>query len=231
MKSLSLPLALTGFLVMPVSAEMYSPVASHTRAAVMVSNQMPRTGDSHVVPPNHDRPGQSDPARPREAEAVLRLEEELSSRENQPGDVFYAEVVDDVLAANGLVLVPLGSRVRGHLAGNGNGQLEEIRLVIDAIIVDEWEIPVTARVVETNPHFRHGQSPTEAAAKVAAGTAVGALLGRLVGGDANGAMHGGVQGAAVGTGLALVQRDRFPVLAAGSRIVVLIDEDALGRGC
>ena len=169
MKSLSLPLALTGFLVMPVSAEMYSPVASHTRAAVMVSNQKPRTGDSHVVPPNHDRPGQSDPARPREAEAVLRLEEELSSRENQPGDVFYAEVVDDVLAANGLVLVPLGSRVRGHLAGNGNGQLEEIRLVIDAIIVDEWEIPVTARVVETNPYFRHGQSPTEAAAKVAAG--------------------------------------------------------------
>lgn len=223
MKALSLPLVMTGFLVMPVSAEMNTPTHRQVGTAVTVSNQVPLGGGAIVAFSGDARPG--------ETEVLLRLEEELSPREKQPGDVFYAEIIEDVLAVNGLVLVPLGNRARGHLSANGHRESAEVHLVIDALIVDDREIPVTARVVETNPHFESAQTATEAVTRVATGTALGAVIGRLVGGDANGAMYGGVHGAAVGTGVALLHHGTFPVWAAGSRVVVLVEEEALMPRC
>ncbi|NIP80267.1 MAG: hypothetical protein GWM90_14010, partial [Gemmatimonadetes bacterium] len=40
-------------------------------------------------------------------EIPVTLESDLSTRNNGPGDAFYGYVGDDVLAADGMVLVPM----------------------------------------------------------------------------------------------------------------------------
>ncbi len=162
---------------------------------------------------------------------MLLLEEELSSRENRAGDVFHAEVAEDALADDGLILAPIGSRARGHLSESGNGQLENVHPALDALVVDDQEIAVSARVVAARTEYVQAQSRTEAVARVAAGTALGAVPGRLLGGDGKGALSGGIHGAAVGAGLALLHHETYPVLPAGSTIVVVVDEDALRPRC
>lgn len=114
---------------------------------------------------------------PGEVAVVLRLQEELSSGENRPGDVFYAEVVEDVLADDGLVLVPFGSRARGHLGPGGNGLLGDAHLVVDALIVDDRELAVSPRAVDGRPDFVQAQTTTEAVTRVVAGTVLGAVFG------------------------------------------------------
>ena len=83
MNTLSLPLVMTGFLVMPVSAEMHSPAACDARMAVMVSKRVPRGGGLSVVLPGNSGPGRSIVALG-ETEVILRLEEELSARGRPP---------------------------------------------------------------------------------------------------------------------------------------------------
>ena len=123
---------------------------------------------------------------PRGTELILRLEQELSSKKNQIGDVFYAEISEDVLAPDGMVLIPMGARARGRVWKSNPGDEEdrgEIELALDALIIADDEVPVTATVLETTPVVAVGQSQTEAATKVAAGAAAGAILGKILGKD------------------------------------------------
>ena len=227
MSKLSLPLLLTGVFVTPAGAEMPFPALGHVGIAADFGHQIPRSGGSSGVLPGDTGPGAPIFVQPGEVAVVLRLKEELSSGENRPGDVFFAEVVEDVLADDGLVLIPFGSRARGHLSPSGNGLLENAHLVVDALIVDDREMAVSPRAVGGRPDFVQAQTVTEAVTKVVAGTVLGAVLGRLAGGDARGALFGGVHGAALGAGLALWRHETYPVLSAGSTIALVVDEDAL----
>lgn len=165
---------------------------------------------------------------PRGTELRLRLEQELSSREHDVGDVFYAETSEDVLAPDGMVLIPIGTLARGRVWKSHPGDDEdrgEIELALDAFIIADREVPVTARVLETSPVVAVGQSGTEAATKVAAGAAAGAILGKILGRDTESAIHGAVAGAVAGTAVAIAGRDEFLVLEEGSAVVIRLEEE------
>ena len=70
----------------------------------MVSKRVPRGGGLSVVLPGNSGPGRSIVALG-ETEVILRLEEELSARENHPRDVFHAGDAFPVLAAGSRIVI------------------------------------------------------------------------------------------------------------------------------
>jgi hypothetical protein len=168
------------------------------------------------------------PAIPAGTEVVTRLNASLDTGVNQAGDLFSARVDEDMLAANGMVMVPRGSEIRGRVVeareSTGPDDPAVILLEVEALVVDGVEIPVVARVVDAEVETSFRDSNTRTAAKVATGAAAGAVLGRLLGRDGRSTSAGAVAGAAAGTAVALATRDGQAVMAPGSRLVIRFDE-------
>lgn len=184
-----------------------------------------------VDPPALDRPEPAEdlpPAIPAGTELVTRLTASLETGVNQAGDVFTARVDEDVLTANGMVMIPMGSEIRGRVVeareSSGPDDAAVILLQVDALMVDGLEIPVRATVVDAEVETSVRDSNTRTAAKVATGAAAGAVLGRILGRNGRSTTAGAVAGAAAGTAVALATRDGQAVMAPGSRIVIRFDE-------
>lgn len=182
-------------------------------------------------PPPFERPVPAPdllPAIPAGAEVVTRLNASLDTGVNQAGDRFSARVDEDMLAANGMVMVPRGSEIRGRVVeareSTGPDDPAVILLQVEALVVDGVEIPVVARVVDAEVETSFRDSNSRTAAKVATGAAAGAVLGRLLGRDGRSTSAGAVAGAAAGTAVALATRDGQAVMAPGSRLVIRFDE-------
>lgn len=178
-------------------------------------------------------PSEPVPAIPVGTEVGGELVTALSTETSQPGDRFSARVPEDVLAANGMVLVPRGSEIRGRVTeareSPGADQPAVIRLAVDVLVIDGREIPVAASVVEAQVRAEARDSGTRTAAKVATGAAAGAVVGRILGRDARSTTAGAVAGAAAGTAVALATRDGQAVMEPGSRIVIRLDQPVWER--
>jgi hypothetical protein len=184
-----------------------------------------------VDPPPLDRPIPAEdlsPAVPAGTEVVTRLTASLETGLNHAGDRFSARVDEDLLAANGMVMIPRGSEILGRVVeareSSGPDDAAVILLQVDALVVDGVEIPVRASVVDAEVETSVRDSSTRTAAKVATGAAAGAVLGRMLGRNGRSTAAGAVAGAAAGTAVALATRDGQAVMAAGSRIVIRFDE-------
>jgi len=182
-------------------------------------------------PPPSDRPVPAPeglPAIPAGTEILTRLSASLDTGVNQAGDLFSARVEEDVLAANGMVMVPRGSEIRGRVLeareSMGPDDPAVLLLEVEALVVDGVAIPVVARVVDAEVETSVRDSNTRTAAKVAIGAAAGAGLGRLLGRDGRSTTAGAVAGAAAGTAVALATRDGQAVMAPGSRLMIRFDE-------
>ncbi len=184
-----------------------------------------------VDPPPLDRPVPGEdlpPAIPAGTEVVTRLTASLETGVNHAGDRFTARVDEDLLAANGMVMIPRGSEILGRVVeareSSGPDDAAVILLQVDALVVDGVEIPVRASVVDAEVETSVRDSSTRTAAKVATGAAAGAALGRILGRNGRSTAAGAVAGAAAGTAVALATRDGQAVMAAGSRLVIRFDE-------
>ncbi len=156
------------------------------------------------------------------------LEGTLSTRTHAAGDRFTARVREDVLAEDGMVLVPRGTRLEGLVAesrASSDSRSEALMvLVFDAVVLNGRKIPVVASVVEAEMESAAAASGTRTAATIATGAAAGAVVGRILGRDNRSTAVGAAAGAAVGTGIALTTRDGHATLQDGSRLVVRVDE-------
>jgi hypothetical protein len=182
-------------------------------------------------PPPFERPVPAPdvlPVIPAGTELVTRLTASLDTGVNQAGDLFSARVDEDMLAANGMVMVPRGSEIRGRVLeareSTGPDDPAILLLEVEALVVGGVEIPVVARVVDAEVETSVRDSNTRTAAKVATGAAAGAVLGRLLGRDGRSTTAGAVAGVAAGTAVALATRDGQAVMAPGSRLVIRFDE-------
>lgn len=156
---------------------------------------------------------------PAGTQVSVNLLEPVSSQESQPGDVFEAEVAQDVVV-DGRAALPAGARVTGTVteaqALRKIGGRARLTLSFDSVELPSGDsAPLDATFAWV------GKSETaKDAATIAGGAVAGAILGHQVDDDDEGKVVGGLIGAGVGTAIAANTRGQELVLPAGSSLRV-----------
>lgn len=188
-----------------------------------------RRTDVEPLPPEPTpRPELRQPRIRQGTRLVTTLVTPLDTRTARPGDPFTARLAGDVLAPDGMVLVPEGARVFGRVvesrASEGPDDPAVLRLSPESVEVEGVQRPLRATLVEAEVEVGSRDSDAETAGKVAAGAAVGALLGQIVGRDTKSTVGGAAAGAAAGTAVAVASRGGHAVMGAGARLVFRVNE-------
>lgn len=159
------------------------------------------------------------------------LQSALSTRTHEAGDAFRARVTGDLLAADGMVLVPEGSVLEGRVlqARPSGGADEEALLVlsVESLTMNGGSYPLLASVIEAEMQTSARDSGARSAAKVATGAAAGAVIGQILGRDTRSTVGGAAAGAAAGAGVAITTRDGHAEIEEGARLVVQINEPVI----
>jgi hypothetical protein len=157
----------------------------------------------------------------------VRLRQELSTKDNQPGDRFTATVVEPLIDAS-TVVVHTNAIVRGEVTAvqqSGNkGEAAVIKIAFLDVTIDGVTYPLGASVVEAHPETEGRYSTGDKAARIGGGAVAGAILGRVLGGNSKGTIIGAAVGAAAGTAITLATEDVDAVLPAGSELRLRLDE-------
>lgn len=188
-----------------------------------------RRTDTDPLPPEPvARPELSRPTVRAGTRVELVLETALSTRTTRSGQPFTARVQGDVLAPDGMVLIPDGSTVRGTVAesreSEGPDRPAVLRLVPESVVIDGRPRPLRATVVEADVQADTRDSNTETAGKVAAGAAAGAILGQILGRDTETTLKGAAAGAVAGTAVAMATRGGHAEMQPGALLVARIDQ-------
>lgn len=156
----------------------------------------------------------------------VTLNQQLSTRDNQVGDIFTTTLSSPIMAG-GAVAVPAGAVIRGEVTAvqksGGAGQQAILKVAFDEISFGGDTYPIQLTITEANPTTKGRSSTGEKAVKIGGGAAAGAILGRVIGGDATGAIVGGILGGAAGTAIVLGTEDVDAVLEQGSSMTVQLD--------
>jgi hypothetical protein len=192
-------------------------------------------------PPPAARPNRTDPrpdptpAEPAYSElsvsagTLMRvsLDQELSTKTSNVGDVFTVTLLGPVTDAAGLD-IPAGTKIQGKVTAlepsGSAGQQAVIRVDFGQLLLDGESTQVALTVTEANATTRGRKSTEEKAVTIGAGAVVGGVLGRVIGGNATGTIIGGVAGAAAGTAIALGTGDVDAVLEEGSEMTLRVEE-------
>jgi hypothetical protein len=156
----------------------------------------------------------------------VTLDQALSTRTSQVGDLFTTTVASDVRTDDG-VAIPAGSQIRGRVTAvqkSGQpGQAAVLKIAFDEVTVDGATYPVALTVAEANPTSVSRSSTGEKVGKIGIGAAAGAILGQVIGKDTESTLIGAAIGAAAGTAIVLGSSDSDAVLAEGSPMTVTVD--------
>jgi hypothetical protein len=153
---------------------------------------------------------------PAGTEISIRIDQELSSRNSQPGEAFPATVAQDV-TLNGLVIIPKESRAAGTvvdarpLGKFKGGALLSIKL---NRVQSSWgSYPVNTASISRAENGKGKRS----AAFIGGGAGLGALVGGLAGGG-RGAAVGALAGGGAGTAGAALTGNKEIVLPAETQL-------------
>ncbi len=138
----------------------------------------------------------------------IRLKDRLTTRRDEMGETFEAELVDDLYHRRGLI-APAGSRVRGEITHLQEGQRRpeeqraEMELRLTEIRVDGHWYPIQSQslMFQTDRNFTGLKIMTPAMA----GLALGGL-------------KGGAAGSLIGLGWAVITKDRQIVLRRNTEL-------------
>jgi hypothetical protein len=192
-----------------------------------------------AVTPEPEPTAPEAPAEPARAAAFIAagtaigatVDAELTTERSREGDRFYAKTTEDVLGANGEVLLPAGSVLNGRVttshASTGSDDMSAIDVEIESITADGRTLPLVADVVELEVEAQARDSNTRTAAKVGAGAIAGAIAGRIIGSDRGDAAKGAAVGAAAGAAVAAATRSGHAVVKPGARMTVRLTEQLI----
>ncbi len=176
---------------------------------------------------------------PADTKVKVRLEERLSTARNRNGDIFYAELINDVPLAHGLA-VPQGTQVvgrvshskrAGRIAGRAELKLDfealqfrnGIKAPIQGVLVSVASKPASAR----KPDSIEAEGDTgRDLSSVGVVTGIGTLIGSIKGG-AKGAVIGAGAGAVIGLAGILAGRGRDLDLDAETEMVIRLTSPAV----
>ena len=149
------------------------------------------------VPPA-PRPEPAEISIPIGAHLRVRLDEEVDTRRNRPGDRFSATLYEPVMA-HGAVVLPKGARFHGHLVEAKPSGRFRGRAVL-GLTLDSFFFHDRTYRVETSGAYRESRSHKRRnLAFIGGGGGFGAAIGAIAGGGAGaaiGALAGGGAGAA-----------------------------------
>ena len=178
-----------------------------------------------------DSPEPEPVAIPAGARIVTVLDGSISTRSHEAGERFEVRVVEELLAADGMVLIPEGARLVGRVLESESSRDSDREAVLvlgfESLIINGATFPLLATVVETELAADAGDSGARSAAKVATGAAAGAVIGQILGRDTRSTVGGAVVGAAAGAGVAVTTRDGHAQIPEGSRLVLQVDESVI----
>lgn len=193
-------------------------------------------GPSAVRGPSYGSDFQSSVVTPRgdRIPAGSRFWVELDSRigqDSRPGERFSARLGQPVVAPDGQVLLPAGTRVIGHVEqvheGVHGSDEAVIVLRLDELQVGGMRQPITASIVATQP--RGGGASTHVDKEdVLIGAGLGAIIGGIAEGG-EGVIVGGLLGAGAGTAVSLGKNyESGPrALEPGSALQVQLEKPVL----
>jgi hypothetical protein len=158
---------------------------------------------------------------PAGTQIAVRLLEPVSSQASRPGEVFQAEVAQDVVVG-GQTALPAGAHVTGTVteaqALRKIGGRARLALSFDAV-----ELPSGGSAPLNAAFAQVGKSETpKDAATIAGGAVAGAILGHQVDDDDEGKVVGGLVGAGVGSAIATKTRGQEIVLPAGTTLTLTL---------
>lgn len=143
----------------------------------------------------------------------VRLNQTLHSDQHGTGSGFTASVTDPVYGEEGETLIPAGSVVQGKIL-TFQEDPPRLQLEFTEIEVRGETQGLQASLVEFEPTNKSEMK--DEGKKIAGGATAGAIVGGLAGGDIEDAAVGAVAGAAAGTGVALLTKDSYAFVPAGS---------------
>jgi hypothetical protein len=156
----------------------------------------------------------------------VQLRQEISTRDNQPGDIFIAETLDPLIGGRHVVM-PASMPIRGEVTAvqksGGPGEPAIIKINFLEIVHEGQAHPVTVTVVEADPKSRGRYSTVDKAARIGGGAGAGAIIGAIIG-KGKGAVIGAAIGAAAGTAITVATEDVDAVLEAGAILRLRLDE-------
>lgn len=143
----------------------------------------------------------------------VRLNQTLHSERHGTGSGFTATATQPVYGDEGKILIPAGSVVQGKILTMQEDP-PRLQLEFTEIEVRGETHNLQASLVEFEPTNRSEMQ--DEGKKIGGGATLGAIVGGLAGGDLEDAAVGAVAGAAAGTGVALLTKDSYVFVPAGS---------------
>jgi hypothetical protein len=215
------------------TAPLVSPAPSQSSGATTPARPAPATPPPAATPPPSPPPSRVVSV-PAGTTIPAVMEVTLSTRTHNVGDIFHAQISEEILAADGMVLVPQGARLEGRVvqASQSSSSQEEALLLLtfENLLIQGERYPIDAVVTEVAMESSAQASGTRTAATVATGAAAGAVVGRILGGGTRSTVAGAVVGAVAGTGVALTTRDGHASINQGARVVVRLDSPTVLSG-
>ena len=164
-----------------------------------------------------------------------RLNEELNSGEARVGDRFTANVVEPVYSANGVEVVPVGSRIGGRVTqvkragkrspGNITVAFDSVRLpngrtaVINGSLTTMQADDVNA---DNEGTVKGSSNRKRDAVFIGGGVGAGAIIGGIAGGG-KGAAIGAILGGALGTGARVLEKEKEAEVKSGTEFGVILN--------
>jgi hypothetical protein len=217
----------------PQPAAISSSASATTEAAIVRRAPAPIADpDAGIVTSVPDIPGQMNEGTMLHAQ----LQTPLSTSESRVGDTFLAELVAPV-TQHGVVLIPIGSQIRGRISEVHGGRRisgrASIRLRPESVTLPDGSThPLYAEVAGlgdfTTSHVNSEGTiigdghPKAALTAVAAATGGAAVTGAVLGGGVGAVVGAGV-GASLGT-IWWLKRDVQQELPAGTRLIFSLDQ-------
>jgi uncharacterized membrane protein len=187
----------------------------------------PRPRQQTPAPSADPGPQHRDMTVPGGSTMAVTLNQELSTKTSQVGDLFTTTVASPVMV-DGQVAIPAGSQIRGRVTAvqkSGKpGEAAVLKIAFDEVTVDGDTYPVALTVSEATPTSKSRSSTGEKAGKIGIGALAGAVIGQVIGGDSKSTIIGAAVGAAAGSAIVLGSGDSDAVLAEGSPMTLTVDE-------
>jgi TolA-binding protein len=186
---------------------------------VRASGERPGRVGSDSTRAGSSRSRSTDGLIPVGTELDVRLQDGLSSKNNQVEDRFHATTVVDLMTGD-RVLIPAGSELRGVVSSvDKAGRIDrkgQITLTFDQITINGHDYPIQGSVIDA----LEGEGIKGEAAKIGAGAGVGAIIGGILGG-----VKGAIAGILIGGGgIAAATPGTDVELAPGTILRIRLDQ-------
>jgi hypothetical protein len=165
----------------------------------------------------------------------VRLNESLNSGTARIGDRFSSNVTEPVYGSTGVEVIPVGSKIWGHVTQVNRAQKRKpgnITVAFESVQVPSGKsYPIngslasldTDRVNADNEGTVKGTSNRKRdAVFIGGGVATGAIIGAIAGGG-KGAAIGGLLGGALGTGARVLEKEKEAEVKSGTEFGVILN--------